>query len=266
MSRQLLTRRLAMLTGTMLILLGALWASPSSAKTNPPQPSLKELISKRTNENPSPGQAVSDHLQPGLPYDQLGRQTPQSTVRRFLAATGGRNYALAAEYLDLSNLATETAASQGSKLARQLRIVLDRTLWINPDLLSAEPQGDQDDHLHPAYDRVGAISAGDTVFDILLQRVTQDDGAPIWKFAGVTVAELPKLYQEFGYGWLEEMLPSRLFDGSFLGLHLWLWIMLVGLGLVLYPAAMLIAWVMAVIVRRFHGDFGREVEPEPSTD
>lgn len=260
MPSQLLTRRLAVMTGTIMIMLGVLWASPTSAKTNPPQPSLKELLSKRTNENPSTGQAVPDHSQLGLPYDQLGRQVPRSTVRRFLAATGGRNYRLAAEYLDLSNLAAETVASQGPKLARQLRIVLDRALWINPESLSAEPQGDQDDHLHPAYDRVGTISAGDAVFDIFLQRVTQDDGASIWKFAGVTVAEIPELYREFGYGWIEEMLPSRLFDVSVLGIHLWLWIMLVGLGLVLYPAAMLITWVMAVIVRRFHGDFGREVE------
>ncbi len=260
MSRQLLTRRLAMMTGTMLILLGALWASPSSAKTNPSQPSLKELISKKTNENPSPGQEGSDRPQLRLPYDQLGRQVPASTVRRFLAATKGRNYALAAEYLDLSKLAGETAASQGPKLARQLSIVLDRALWITPDLLSAETQGDQEDHLHPAYDVVGAISAGDTVYDILLQRITQRDGTAIWKFAGVTVAEIPKLYREFGYGWLEERLPSWLFDVSFLGMHLWLWIMLGCLGLLLYPAAMVITWVLALTVRLVHGDAGREVE------
>jgi len=260
MLSQLLTRRFAMMTGTIMILLGLLWASPSSAKTNPSQPSLKELISKKTNENPSPGQALSDRMQPGLSDDRLGRQVPRSTVRRFLAATEGRNYALAAEYLDLSKPAAETAASQGPKLARQLKIVLDRTLWIDPDLLSDEPQGDQDDHLHPAYDLVGAISAGDRVFDIFLQRVTQDDGAPIWKFAGVTVAEIPELYREFGYGWIEETLPGWLFDVSFLGVHLWLWIMLAGLGLLLYPAAMLITWVMVVIIRRSHGDFGREVE------
>jgi len=260
MPSQLLTRRFAMMTGTIMILLGLLLASPSSAKTNPSQPSLKELISKKTNETSSTGQAVPDQSQLGLPYDRLGRQVPRSTVRRFLAATGGRNYVLAAEYLDLNKLAREEAAIQGPKLARQLRIVLDRALWIDPDLLSDEPQGDQDDHLHPAYDRVGAISAGDRVFDIFLQRVTQNDGAPIWKFAGVTVAEIPELYREFGYGWIEEMLPNWLLDVSLLGIHLWLWIMLGSLGLLLFPAAMLITWVMAIIVRRFHGDIGRELE------
>ncbi len=260
MPSQLLTRRLAMMTGTMMVLLGVLWASPSSAKTNPSQPSLKELISKRTNESQSPGQALSDRVQPGLSDDQLGRQVPRSTVRRFLAATGGRNYALAAEYLDLSKPAAEEATTQGPKLARQFRIVLDRALWIDPDQLSDEPQGDQEDHLHPAYDRIGTISVGDRVFDIFLQRVTPDGGAPIWKFAGVTVAEIPELYREFGYGWLEGMLPTWLFDVSILGIHLWLWIMLVGLGLFLYPAAMLITWGMAVIIRRFHGEVGGKFE------
>jgi len=71
-------------------------------------------------------------------------------VGGFLAAAHKRDYARAAEYLDLHSLPPGMTESQGPELARQLVIVLDRVLWIDPDLVSASPEGDQTDAL-PGY-------------------------------------------------------------------------------------------------------------------
>jgi MscS family membrane protein len=224
------------------------------------QPTLRELIEKGVQKDRPSAAGTSVRAQVEAPDDTFGRGVPRSSVLGFLTAARDRNFARAAEYLDLRNLPSETAMSRGPELARQLKIVLDRVLWIDLERLSDEPQGNVDDHLHIARDRVGTISAGDKVFDILVQQVPREDGASIWKFAGVTVAEIPELYEELGYGSLEKILPAWLFDVSFLGMHLWLWIMLIGLGILMLLMAIVITWFLASILRRVRPNLGQQVE------
>ena len=77
-------------------------------------------------------------------------------------------------------------------------------------------------------------------------------GSYIWKISGATVADIPELYREFGYGGFERIFPAWLFDVSVLGVHLWLWGMIIALGFVLYPAAALITRSVVYVVSRFH--------------
>lgn len=74
-------------------------------------------------------------------------------------------------------------------------------------------------------DRLGAI--GTT--DILLELVVNDDIARVWKFSSGTVARIPAIYQEYGYGYLGEHLPDFMFEFYFLGLQLWPWACLLSL-------------------------------------
>ena len=164
----------------------------------------------------------------------------RSSVRGFLSSAKDRNYVQAAEYLDLRNLPPGLTESQGPELARQLRIVLDRTLWIDVELLSTNPEGEQSDNLPAVRERVGRIAAEGKTYDLLLQRVPRGDGVYIWKFADVTVADIPDLYQQVGYGQLERIFPAWMFDVSILGINLWLWAAVIGLAIVLYPVAMLV--------------------------
>jgi MscS family membrane protein len=62
----------------------------------------------------------------------------------------------------------------------------------------------------------------------------------------VTVAQVPALYEEFGYGTLESLLPEIFFEVQFIGIQLWQWIAL--LILVLIAAAA--SWLMAVVILR----------------
>ncbi len=153
------SRRLVpMIIGFVAVILSMEVAAPASADTNPAQPSLKELVQKRSRVNQVGGSQLSESQAADVPDDELNRGVPRSSVSGFFAAANKRDYARAAEYLDLHNLPLGMTASQGPELARQLKIVLDRVLWIDPDLVSASPEGDQTDALPDVRDRVGRIT------------------------------------------------------------------------------------------------------------
>jgi MscS family membrane protein len=211
-------------------------------------------------EKPSPGAAEVERTAPGIPDDALGRGTPRSSVRGFLWAAKDRDYARAAEYLDLRSLPEGISGSQGPELARQLRIVLDQTLWIDLDSLSTDPEGDQNDNLSVVRERVGRISAEGKTYDLYLQRVPRGDGVYIWKFADMTVEQIPQLYQQFGYGQLERFLPGWMFDISFLGINLWLWAAALGLAAVLFPVAMLVTRLLTFGLRLLRAELADQFQ------
>src|SRR5262245_3454276 len=239
----------------VIVAVSAVWMTALGAETDAGKPSLKQMM-----EKPSKGSAELERAAPGIPDDALGRGTPRSSVRGFLSSAKDRNYVQAAEYLDLRNLPPGLTESQGPELARQLRIVLDQTLWIDLELLSTDPEGDQSDNLPVVRERVGRIAAEGKTYDLLMQRVPRGDGVYIWKFADVTVTEIPELYRQFGYGQLERFLPAWMFDVSVLGINLWLWAAVIGLAIVLYPVAMLVTRLVAVSLRFIHAEFADQFE------
>ena len=150
--------RLVLVVG-IIVAVGAVWNTTLQAESDAAKPSLKEIIEKRSKASPEIGQVAA-----GIPDDPLGRGTPRSSVRGFLSSAKDRNYAQAAEYLDLRNLPPGLTESQGPELARQLWIVLDRSLWIDLELLSAQSEGDQSDNLPVVRERVGRLTAEGKLF------------------------------------------------------------------------------------------------------
>ena len=250
-----LTRTLRYATlGATALIVGTCWLTPLAAETESGQPSLKEILEKRSKTPTELERAA------GVPDDPLGRGTPRSSTRGFLSSAKDRNYVQAAEYLDLRNLPPGLTESQGPELARQLWIVIDRTLWIDLELLSTNPEGDQSDNLPVIRERVGRIAGDGKAYDLLLQRVPRGDGVYIWKFADATVSEIPDLYQQFGYGRLERFLPSWMFDVTILGINLWLWAAFLALAIVLYPAAMLVTKLATAALRIVHREFADQFQ------
>ena len=246
--------RLAMMAG-VVVATGALWMTSLAAETDSGKPRLKQIM-----EKPATGAAEVEKTAPGIPDDALGRGTPRSSVRGFLSTAKDRDYARAAEYLDLRGLPAGTSGSQGPELARQLRIVLDQTLWIDVDSLSTDPEGDQNDNLSVVRERVGRISAEGKTYDLYLQRVPRGDGVYIWKFADLTVEQIPQLYQQFGYGQLERFLPSWMFDISILGINLWLWVAVLAMAVVLFPVAMLVTRLLTLGLRILNAELANQFE------
>ena len=250
-----LTRTLRYATlGAIALIVGTCWLTPLAAETESGQPSLKEILEKRSKTPTELERAA------GVPDDPLGRGTPRSSTRGFLSSAKDRNYVQAAEYLDLRNLPPGLTESQGPELARQLWIVIDRTLWIDLELLSTNPEGDQSDNLPVIRERVGRIAGDGKAYDLLLQRVPRGDGVYIWKFADATVSEIPDLYQQFGYGRLERFLPSWMFDVTIIGINLWLWAAFLALAIVLYPAAMLVTKLATAALWIVHREFADQFQ------
>jgi MscS family membrane protein len=88
-----------------------------------------------------------------VPEDEFGRGSPRGTVKGYLAACREGDYEKAANYLDLRRIPRD-----GPTLARQLRIILSRTLWVDVDVLNQEHAGRSNDGL-PPYRVIGSAAS-----------------------------------------------------------------------------------------------------------
>ena len=177
--------------------------------------------SPATPTNHVPGPAPAASAPP--PLDELGRGTPQGTLRGFLDAAALRNDRRAASYLDLRRIPAADVATRGPELAHQLRVVLDNTLY-DLGTISDDPEGRQEAGLPKNRELVGRVETDKGAFSILLERVPRDDGVPIWQFSNVTVSRVPDLYRSLSYGIVGERLPPFLVETRVLRLALWQWI------------------------------------------
>ena len=195
-------------------------------------------------EPTAPDKGRTDPPAPRAPVDPLNRRTPRDAMAGFLDATHHRDYVRAAEFLDLRRLPAATRAQDGPTLARQLRIVLDQVLAPDPEALSDEEDSSRRDGLPPDRELVGTIKDKSGSTPIVLQRVQGDGDTKLWKISPATVAQIPRLYREYGYGPLGDYLPPAFFEIRFLDLALWQWIGF----LLLVAVSSALAWVGALIV------------------
>ncbi|NNL65844.1 MAG: mechanosensitive ion channel family protein, partial [Myxococcales bacterium] len=179
--------------------------------------------------DPAAAASEAPEPQPVVPYDELDRGSPRGSALGYLLACREGDYERAAAYLDLRRIDPGARAERGPKLARQLKVVLDRTLWVPVDDLSESAEGLVDDGLPADMDRIGVIETGARDVEIDLERVEGEDGTPVWLFSAATVAAVPKLHQEFGYGPLHRYLPAVFFEVRALEVLLWQWIALLAL-------------------------------------
>jgi len=209
------------------------------------KPAPKEAAPKTSKE-----EKIKKKLrQAAIPEDEFGRGTPRDSVQGYLEAARNLDYKRAAEYLDLRRLPATQQKSQGPKLARELKIVLDQALLVDLDILSTDPKGHLDDSLPSYREWLGRIETKKRPVNVFLQRVPRGDGIQIWKFATVTVSRIPQLYEEFGYGWFGDVLPAVFFDLQVFGLQAWWWAAILVLGVLAYLATMIITKVLVVSLR-----------------
>jgi small-conductance mechanosensitive channel len=184
-----------------------------------------------------PAHALNDAL--GPPPPEVDRSNPHATVQNFLQAAHEGKYDLAAHFLYLDHLGKK-APEAGPVLARRLRYVLDRKMFIDFAALSKEPQGNPE---HPNYDQIGTIALGNTNRAIRVTRFDAGDGNYNWVFSPDTVRSIDKLYQMYGPP-LGDRIPDAFFQKSFLQIELWQWI---GLFLA-FCAATLVALIFEWVV------------------
>lgn len=189
---------------------------------------------------------------PPAPSAQTGgsarpsHKTPQGAVVAFLGLADAGDLEGASLYLDLRRFPKKTRPAAGRKLARQLSAVLERAWPVDVATLSTSPEGEKEDELAANVDAIGRIRAGGKSVPLFLQRVPLGDGH-VWKFSQETLAAVPQLYAELGYGPIAEALPPFFSEHRFAGFLLWQWIGLLALLAVAWGASMaLTAGVLAI--------------------
>jgi MscS family membrane protein len=138
----------------------------------------------------------------------------------------------------------------GSRLAHGLSIVISRRLWIDFEEISDDPDGASGDGLPSYRDKFAEIESHDKVITLLMQRVPRGDGEFIWKISNKTVAEVPDLYKQFGYGPVEEYLIGVLPDVNILNIELFKWVIVLGAALIAYPILRILLGLLAGVVAK----------------
>lgn len=182
--------------------------------------------------------------------DPLGRDNPRSSVTNFLEACQDRDYAKAAQYLDLSSVPQSLRAQRGPELARQLDAVLNTDPHFSVFRLSREQQGGLSDDSGAARITIATAMEGVKPAPIDLARVAPAPGAtPVWLFSAETVFEAPKLTVSSGTSAIERRLPPFLSTIQILETPLWKWIALLLGALLLTAISRQFDRLTAVVVR-----------------
>jgi MscS family membrane protein len=237
------------LIGVFIILIGFFTVHSAIAQTG---------LSTVTKESSESEEAEEKPVAPAGPVDEYDRGSPRSSVKGYFKATRDGDYKRAAQYLDIRNLPGWMAYIENSELARQLKIVLDRTLWVDLDLISDDPAGSREDGLHAKREIIGRIKTPTETIDIIMQQVPREDGIYIWKFSNRTVAKIPYLYRLHGYKPFEEKLSRTFPDVTFLGWHSWQWVMFLGFMVLAYLAALVLTWLVGMYMHRKDTELGNQ--------
>jgi MscS family membrane protein len=184
------------------------------------------------------------------PEDEFDRGVPRTSVKRFLEAAKDVDYERAAQHLDLRNLPRNMRHMEGEELARQLKIIIDRALWIDLDLLSDDPQGYANDGLPSFRDLLGQIETEKRTYTLLLQRVPREDGIFVWKISNATVAKIPELYELAGYGPFGDFLSSIIPEMELLGAYLWQWLGVIIIMLFAHLALFPVTWLTVYLINK----------------
>jgi MscS family membrane protein len=198
--------------------------------TDTPQNITTSPAVENSTQNSSKGLIVLDHY---------NRGTPRSTIKHFLNTIRGDDYSAAVHYLDFESVNSNIQNMPREEVAKLLKLVLDRSLWIDLPTLSNDQAGFVDDDVAAQRDLVGYIPLKDQEVPFYVQRITRDDGMLIWKIAGISINYLPELYTQYGDGPIGEILTQFIPHMSILGLQLWQWITFLGLII----AALFLAWL-----------------------
>ncbi|HMJ11011.1 MAG TPA: mechanosensitive ion channel domain-containing protein [Polyangiaceae bacterium] len=174
--------------------------------------------------------------------------TPRRAVEAFSSAAKAAQHDHAARVLDLRNVPVSRRATDGPKLARELKIVLDRALWIAPDELSDSESGKPEDGA--LIEHLGDVHAGVKAVPINLTAVRRPDGTREWLFSAPTVARIPELYAAHANRWLDR-LPPPLLDIYVWEVALWQWIGLVAIALLSLAFGTLLSWLVARVALPF---------------
>jgi len=171
--------------------------------------------------------------------EKVAPDSPRAAVVEFERLVRAGDYAGAARYLDLTGVAPDV---DGPTLARHLKEVLNRRLWLDPSKLSPESHGNTNDNQAADREQLGAIrGASGKLEPVTLVRKSYRAGSH-WLFASATVAQIEGWYEHLESVWLTEHLPKPLMKMGPRLLRWWQWIALLPL--------LVLAWAVSYAITR----------------
>ena len=153
---------------------------------------------------------------------EVSDASPRAMVEHFLSLTRVGQYEAASMYLASS----DSLQPRGAVIARQLKAVLDRHLWIDLEGLSPVASGDTADGLPSGIDQIGTVQAsGQAPVRVRITRALPGDEVS-WRFSRSTLDRVPALYAALGDRWILEHLPDALLRPGPFDLLRWQWLAL----------------------------------------
>jgi MscS family membrane protein len=214
-----------------------------------PAPTIKDLAEKQAAEENILKKLVEAPV--SGPYDEFNRSTPRSSLLGLSLAVKELDYERAVNYLDLRNLPFSLDDElDGHELVKKLVIVAQRAMTIDFGELSDDPLGHKDDGLPSFRDRVTTIKTENGPVDILMQRIPRGDSVFIWKVSNATVAIIPELEDEFGYGIIGNKLSEIFPHYVVAGFEVWQIVMLLGLLLAAYIVAYIVTFIIVKLFQK----------------
>ncbi len=218
-------------------------------KDLPAAPTIKDVAEKKKAEADVLKALVESPV--SGPYDEYNRITPRSSLIAFVLAVDEKDYERAINYLDLRNLPFSLDRGlDGADLVKKLVIVADRAMMIDFEDMSDDPLGQKDDGLKSYRDRITTLKTKNGPVDILMQRVPRGDGVYIWKISKATVAMIPALDAEFGYGVIGDKLSFIFPHYVIFGFEVWQLVMLVILLVIAYIIAHIVTFLIVKLLQK----------------
>jgi MscS family membrane protein len=230
-----------------------------SSSSNGNDVSIKNMLDREkiSNENLSDN-AIEDEY--NVPRDEYERGQPRSAMVGYLRAMRSADLALASNYLDYRNLSEKTLSVGKEELARQLGVVLNRTLWVDLNSISAKKEGQLKDNLPSYRELVGRVAYQGDEIDILLQHIPRaTDKVKIWKISNATVEKIPRLFKRYSYSPLGEFLAKKLPAIDLFGVMLWQWFYFTLMLSLYYFIAKVFTWLTAFGIKRAYKKVSNQV-------
>lgn len=204
---------------------------------------MRELIETEKKANEVIAQKSAELAEnPDLP------RTPLQLMVILAEAGQEKDWERAAGFLDMRYL-PEDFDWPAVDLLDALRVVWAQQNIIDITQISDEPGGKLNDGL-PAYrDLLGSIRMDDgEEVPIYLQRIPDGQGGKIWKISNASVALVPELWEDLGYGPLAVWLQQHLPEYEFAGLYTWQIIASIVFLILSWPLAALVSAGMLRII------------------
>lgn len=192
-----------------------------------------------------PPPAATQQAPSAPPAEPVSPDSPRAAVKNFLDLCRVGEYAEAARYLDLS----DAQKPEGAQLARRLKAVLDRQIWVNPENLSPRAQGYSESGVPQGAQEIGTIPGPKGLEPVRLVRRPQEDGLR-WVFSRNTVDHIDAWYSRLSDRWLHDYLPEQLLRAGPRDLLYWQWIALPVLFLLALLAGRLLGWITRLALGR----------------